>query len=317
MPDVLEPIIASRSPHGLARDLVLGCSGGLLIGLVATKLHLMLGASGNGGVALADYVILWPVLGLVAAYFKNAGAAPAFDDASEASQGRWDRRRGRFVITGFAIGLALALITASIDVALRGWFTLPYPLILRLLVYPYIGVLIGFNLSRAPGEPRWSWRFTRFNMRTMMMLIAYVALLFGLGVEAERIGSSARRYHQQYLIAKEAASRLGESLQLTQAQARARLQNAETLRRGAIPANIPQFQQALLKSLDADAKVRPEDRERQYNQIADYEESQGRLAETGARQNAIPFDYFSELAAKYDKAQREPWLAVAPDKPRP
>jgi hypothetical protein len=317
MPGRPEPIVESRSPRRLVSDLTVGLAAGLVIGLVNTNAHAMVSDSGLHEVPWGDYLVIWPVLGLVAGYSSRRGAAPLIEDRSDASQERQDRTRGRFVTAGLAIGVAVGLITTSIDVAQRGWSSLQFQLILRLLLYPYIGVLIGFNLSRVPGDPKWSWRFMRFNMRTMMLLVAYIALLFGLGVETGRLATAARRYHQQYVTANQTANWLGDASRLCQAQAQARYRNAKALRRGAIPPSIPQHQQDFLQWLDTDEKATPERRKEHYDSIAAYEESQGHLAETNARQYATSFEYSSKLAAKYEKAERNPWAAVEPDPPSP
>jgi len=41
------------------------------------------------------------------------------------------------------------------------------------------------------------------------------------------------------------------------------------------------------------------------------------LAEKNAQDLTILVDYYSKLAAKYEKAQREPWLPVDADPPKP
>ena len=317
MSDVSEPIVESRPPRPLARDLALGSAAGLLIGLLATFFHMMLRGWDLHEVPLGSYLVIWLALGLVAGYFRRRGAAPMPEDPSEEDQERRDRRRGRFVAAGFAIGLVLGFVATSIDLAWRGWFILPDELVLNLLLFPYFGVLVSFNLSRVPGEPKWSWRFMRFNMRTMMVLVAYLALLFGLGVETGRIGRSAQRYHQQHVTATEMVKVFGGMLRKDQEEARVRLRNAERLRHGAIPADITQGQKDFLKSLDTDQKVTPEDRKARYNLIAEGEESLGRMAEKNAQQYTTLVNYFSKLAAKYEKAQQEPWLPVEPDPPKP
>ena len=229
--DVSEPIVATRPPRPVAWDLALGSAAGLLIGLLTTFFHALLRGWDLHEVPRGSYFVIWSALGLVAGYFRTRGAAPMPDNPSEEDQERRHRRRRRFVATGFAIGLVLSLIATSIDLAWRGWLILPSELVLNLLLFPYFGVLIGFNLSRVTGEPNWSWRFMRFNMRTMMVLVAYLALLFGLGVETGRIGWSAQRYHQQYVTAKEMVKVFGGSLRNAEAQAPVRLRNAELRQR--------------------------------------------------------------------------------------
>jgi hypothetical protein len=78
-----------------------------------------------------------------------------------------------------------------------------------------------------------------------------------------------------------------------------------------------QIQEDFLKSLDADTNVKPEHRKYRFDLIADGEELLARNAETAVQSLTANIDYFSELAAKYQQAIREPWLPVEPDGPRP
>jgi hypothetical protein len=296
----------------------LGFAAGLVLTLLTTAFDRLLRGWNLNEVPLCGYLVIWPTIGTLVGYVRRRRvAAPMPDKPSEEEQERQRRRRGKFVTAGFAIGLVLGLVSTLLDLAWRGWFILPVQLILNLLFFPYFGVLLGFNLSRVPGEPKWSWRFLRFNMRTMMLVVAYVALLFGLGVVTGRIGGSARRYHQQYVNAKQMMNVFGGILRREQAKAHIRLRNAERLRGGAIPPDIMQGQKDFLKSLDMDKKVKPDYRKHRYDLIADGEELLGRMAEKNVQTYTTLVDYHAKLAVKYKKAQQEPWLPVEPDPPRP
>jgi hypothetical protein len=316
--DFSEPIGESRPPRPLARDLALGFAAGLLLGLLTMVFDMMLHGWDLHEVPVCNYLFLWPAIGMLVGYVRRRRSAPTRgDNRSEDEQERRRRRRSRFVAAGFGIGLVVGLVSTLIDLAWRGWFILPDQLILNLLLFPYFGVVLSFNLSRVPGEPKWSWRFMRFNMRTMMIVVAYFALLFGLGVVAGRSGSSAKRYHQQYVNAKQMVDVFGGILRKEQVQAPVRLRNAERLRELAIPADILQGQKDFLKSLDTDKKVTPDYRKYRYELIADGEERLGRMAEKNVKEFTALVDYYAKLAVKYKKAQQKPWLPVEPDPPRP
>ena len=107
----------------------------------------------------------------------------------------------RFAESGFAIGLVYGLIATAIELLWHRWWILPGALIFNLLLFPLVGLIVGFKLGHVTGDPRWSRRFMRFNMRTMMLLIAYLSLMLGLGVVASRIGLPAQRFFQQYVQA--------------------------------------------------------------------------------------------------------------------
>ncbi|MGO9471126.1 MAG: hypothetical protein ACLQIB_28615 [Isosphaeraceae bacterium] len=72
-----------------------------------------------------------------------------------------------------------------------------------------------------------------------------------------------------------------------------------------------------MKSLDTDEKVKPEYRKYRYNLIADGQETYGRNLEESLQFTKVLIDYYSKLAAKYEKAREEPWLPVEPDPPQP
>lgn len=318
MSDASELIIASRPQRPLAFDLALGFAAGLVLTLLTTVFDKMLRGWNLNEIPLGGYLVIWPTIGTLVGYVRRRRvAAPMHDNPSQEEQERQRQRRGKFVTAGFAIGLVLGLVSTLLDLAWRGWFILPFQLILNLLIFPYFGVLLGFNLSRVPGEPKWSWRFLRFNMRTMMVVVAYVALLFGLGVVTGRIGGAARRYYQQYLNAKQMVDVFDGVLRKEQVKAPVRLRNAELLRDGVIPADIMQGQKDFLTSLDMDNKVKPDYRKYRYGLIADGEELQGRMAEKNVQTYTTLIDYYAKLAVKYEKARHEPWLPVEPDPPRP
>ena len=157
----------------------------------------------------------------------------------------------------------------------------------------------------------------RFSMRTMLLLIAYLSLLGGLGVVAARIGVPAHRYFQQHLQASGIADVLSTQLPKSQAEVVVRFRNASQLRQGTIPTGIMKGQKDFLKSLDADEHVKPDYRKSRFGRIADGEEHLARQAEVAVQSLTANIDYYSKLAAKYEQAMRGPWLPVEPDGPRP
>jgi hypothetical protein len=184
----------------------------------------------------------------------------------------------------------------------------------NLLFFPYFCVLLAFNLSREAGE-KLSLRRPRLNIGTIMVLIAYLGLLFGVAVEGNRIGGAAQRYHQQRISAAE-QSGLFRGLALKgAAEAPVRRNNARELRAGKIPDKILEDQKTFLKSLETTAT--PEYRTYRYGLIADGEDLQGRMAEANLAEFGKLADYLDQLAAKYARAEKRPWEPVPPDPPRP
>jgi hypothetical protein len=94
------------------------------------------------------------------------------------------RRISTFVWAGFGMGIVTALVATSLEVAFRGWTALDLR-IPALLIYPWLGAYAGFIFGLRPGDPKPSIRRLRVSLRTSMILVAYIALLFGLGTQAD------------------------------------------------------------------------------------------------------------------------------------
>ena len=310
------PAVDGRPPRSLAFACARGYAAGLLIAIWATAFDMIFRGVGLREVSLVDYFMDWPGVCLAMACLLWRGAGQGANSC-EQEQGRRRRRSGLYVEMSVAIGLAYGLIATVLELLWRAWWILPGALVLNLMLFPFLGLVVGLRLSRAAGEPRWSWRFMRFSMRTMLLLIAYLSLLSGLGVVAARIGLPAHRYFQQHLQASGIADVLNTQLPKSQAQVVVRFRNARLLREGTIPADIMQGQKDFLKSLDADEHVKPDYRKYRFDLIADGEEHLGRQAEVAVQSLTVNIDYFSKLAAKYRQAMREPWLPVEPDGPIP
>jgi hypothetical protein len=311
-----EPAVDGRPPRSLAFACARGYASGLLLAIGLSAFDMMRYRIAFPAVSVVDYLMIWPALCLAGACLRWRGDGHVAN-ASEQEQGRRPRWRKLYVELSVAIGLAYGLIATGLELLWRGWLVLPGAVVLNLILFPFLGLVVGLRLSRAAGEPRWSWRFMRFSMRTMLLLIAYLSLLGGLGVVAARIGVPAHRYFQQHLQASGIADVLSTQLPKSQAEVVVRFRNASQLRQGTIPTGIMKGQKDFLKSLDADEKVKPEYRMDRFGKIADGEEWLGRQAEVAVQSLTVNIDYYSKLAAKYEQAMREPWLPVEPDGPRP
>lgn len=223
------------------------------------------------------------------------------------------RIRARWVYGGFGIGLVLGFVVTAVHVALSGWRILPFQLVLNLIWCPYLCALIGYNRCPVPRDG--SGKRLRLHTRFLMVLIAYVALLFGMGVTTGRLGTTALRYYNKYSSSESMAKVFREQARKSELEARQKLGSAAQLRSGKIPESLLQIQKDFLRSLDRTAT--PEYRKLRYGMIADGEERVGKLQERNAMVYRGLTEYHEELAAKYDRAQRRPWLPVAPDPPMP
>jgi hypothetical protein len=220
------------------------------------------------------------------------------------------RRLSRFVWASFGMGIVTALAATSLEVAFRGWTALDL-LIPALLIYPWLGAYAGFIFGLRPGDPKPSIRRLRVSLRTSMILVAYIALLFGLGMQAVHISGAARERRALSLNAQSMGDMFGSQSEKSLAEMHRRMKNAEELRHGRIPDELQEVNRAFLKSLDKTAS--DEYKKRRYSLMADSEEQQAKVAEEMFRTNERAANYQKTRADKYRKAAQEPWAPVGPD----
>lgn len=223
------------------------------------------------------------------------------------------RRVRRSMAIGFGAGVILSLVATGLDFLWRGWPFLLETQIGSLVGYPFFGLLLGYNLGLRQGNPKPSVHNIRIRMGTMMVVVAYFALLFGLGTAIGRYSITARIHHAKALNARTMAT-LFETQAARSVDALKRADNAKELRAGRIPDGILPEQKAFLKSLDTASE---ETRRYRYELIADGEDLQARLASQNVQTYSKLVDYYRWLAVKYDQAERRPWVPVPPDPPIP
>src|SRR4051812_39125753 len=104
-----------------------------------------------------------------------------------------DRVRARWAYSGFGIGLLVGFPVTGIHLMYGEYRILPFQFIFNLIWAPWLGTFMGIRLSRIP-RPR---RVFRPSTRTMMVAVAYVALLLGVGIPAQLLGQRARLYFRR------------------------------------------------------------------------------------------------------------------------
>lgn len=118
---------------------------------------------------------------------------------SSNDEARRARIRAGWVYGGFASGILVGFAVTAASVAVSGYGVLPVQLIWNLMWAPALGVILGFRLGRIRGSEPWNWKRMRLRTRTMMVIVAYVALLFGMGVSTGRLGHTARQYESKFI----------------------------------------------------------------------------------------------------------------------
>jgi hypothetical protein len=241
---------------------------------------------------------------------ESSIVAPAPDNVDE-------RKRTRRRYFGFVFGIVLGFMLTALQVKIQGYGILPGLLIWDLICFPCICLHMAHNLGKPRGARRWTWKLPQLRTRTLMVLVAYVALLLGMWVSTERLGSQARDYYQRCMSARVLADTFRVQGHKAEEQASLKRKSVEVLRSGRVPDSLDPAQKEFLRSLDADSTLTPKYREYRRGFITPIEELMRNIAE----RNAVVFrglvDYNEKLAAKYERARWQPWLPVEPDPPMP
>ena len=312
---------ASERVGSMGRYALVGLAAGSLPLLVCGSILLQPGASSRS-LPLATCVIINPLIGagLGCLYHRyptprRSLASSFFADAPLAVQenSKGDRRIGALALTGFGVGIATALLATTLEVAWRGWSFLDVTLIPAMLIYPWFCAAEGRHLGLRLGHPRPSIRRLRVSLRTLMVLLAYVGLMFGLGMEAVRLSRNARHFHEMSLSEQSIGNGFEIQAQKYLADVGLRTKNADELRHGRIPEELQDEHKTFLKSLDKTAGE--EYRRHRFSQIAVLEEQRAQQSEEMFRSNDRSAKYLKMLAAKHRRTALEPWAPVAPDPP--
>ena len=226
------------------------------------------------------------------------------------------RKLARWSYAGFGLGIICSLASTAYLVGDDNYQNLPF-LVFYLTWWPPLYLIMGRRMARPRGARCPKWKLPRFRTQTLMMVVAYVAVLLGLSVQLVPLGARAGQYLQKSVSADSMAKVYRVLLRRSADEASQKRQAVEQLRAGKIPESLLPGQRDFLRSLDVDPKITPEYREYRRGLITDGAE-QTRIRQ---ERNAIVFqglvDYHEQLAAKYEKARRRPWLPVEPDPPMP
>ena len=302
--------------------------GGLLWGIIlggsCVGTEYLLRGRNLRDVALTTYLIVFPLVGLGVAWlgYRNQDwwrwsrprgffSVEPLPPAEAAARGR---RTRRCVWIGFGVGIAIAFVATALDFAWRGWPFLAGTFLSGLLLYPYFGMLLGYNISIRPGAAKPSIRNFRFRMGTLMILVAYLGILCGLGTVALRYSRLAEQHHFKALNVCTMMAVYRTLVERNRADLK-RADNARELCAGRIPDGISPSQKNFLKGLEGNATA--EYKKYRYGLIADGEDRTAGLAAKNLPQLTDRLANYERLAEKYTKAEQKPWVPVEPDPPMP
>ncbi len=211
----------------------------------------------------------------------------------------------------------MGFATTAVEVALSGFQVFSFLLVVNLLLFPIVWSWSGLRMSRNKRTTPGPWKRPQLQIRTLMLVVAYVAFLFGLGLSAERLSDSARQYTQKSMTFDSVADSYRKIGRDSGVEARQMRGTVEQLRLGKIPDGLLPGVAEFLRSLDVDPKATPESRKYHRDLITEGIERTRTLYERNAIVWGDLAGYHRRLAAKYDKARWRPWLPVEPDPPSP
>jgi hypothetical protein len=320
----LESTEESKPRRSRMRFALRGLLAGAIIGAASAGVEYLVLRRNLDDIALPSYLLVFPLVGLGLGWFgyRNEHAwrwlrpRAFFSDLplpSEEAAERLDRTR-RFMSTGFGVGIAVALLATPLEFTWRGWPFVFASLTGGMLLYPYFGMFIGYNVSLRPGGPKPSIRIFRFRVGTLMILVAYVAVLCGVGTLASRYSRLAAQYRAKALYASTVVDVFEGLLTTAQADVK-RSEDAKELRTGRIPDGIEPGQKAFLTGLDG--KSAEQYKEYRYGLFADGEDLQPKLSADIVSDVTRRIEICRRIIEKFTKDEQQPWVAVEPDPPMP
>jgi hypothetical protein len=225
-----------------------------------------------------------------------------------------DRVRARRGYAGFGVGILIAIAATAIHLALRGWRDLEDTMISWFALCP--GVASYIEWARVPGTGgKLRWWPMRVRTRTLMLLVAYVAVVLALGVLTYPQSRRASIYHGRYTYSLSLAQSFRKTAIESEAAGSLRQQNAEQLRAGKIPEKLERAEKDFIQSIDQTPD--PEVRRQLFFVTAEGEEQLAALHRRSLATISRLVEYHETIARKYRAAAARPLMRVEPDPPEP
>ncbi|MGO9922805.1 MAG: hypothetical protein ACLQIB_49925 [Isosphaeraceae bacterium] len=294
-----------------------GLANGIGLGFALTAVQVA-----SAGYAILPFEFVWnliwaPFLGVVIgrALSRTQPIEPSVETSGGASavvardEAERLRTRTRWGYGGLAIGIGLGFALTAVQVARAGYAILLFHFARNMTWAPFLGLVIGRALS--PTQPK------QLRIHTLMVIVAYVALLLGVSVSTARIGFAAQRYLQETINCAERVKIYREEARKCDAEAKLKRKNVTELQAGRIPEGLHQIQRAFLQSLEDNAKATPDYRTYRRGIITEGEEQNRIRMENNVVVLRRIAEHFERLAAKYEWFQWHPWLPIEPDPPVP
>ncbi len=282
------------SPN-LERRALIGFTIGIVVGFVLTVADVLLYGWSWVGTYLCFNLVWFPCL---IATFGFLGA-----------QVKWPRPlstlRPSLTGPGMSLGMGLGLmVNPAMGFLVTGWS----------ILLPLAVALMALSI-RLPSREEWPLGLPRLHLRSIMALVAYVALLLGMGRATLDIGRRAWTFSNKVITSESLATNFRPQPPIHEQEAASRLANAARLDEGEIPDGLLPEQRAFLRSLEGTAT--PEYKKQRYQLMEKGERDLAKGRSYAAKATRMYIDHFDAMAAKYRLAARHPWRTVPPDPPVP
>ena len=109
---------------------------------------------------------------------------------------------------------------------------LPFSLVYNFALFPCFGEFVGYLRCPIPGDGRISWKRIRFRTRTLMLIVAYIAILCAMAVLTSQLGRNANLYFGKYSSSEAMAQLFRKFARKAGVEGPMRLENAAHLRDG-------------------------------------------------------------------------------------
>jgi hypothetical protein len=219
--------------------------------------------------------------------------------------------RSQWITCGLGLGIVTGLIVSIVQAVFNDWVLLDTQLPFNLAWSSALGYFVGFGTCPVPKtKTPVIWR-SRFSIRAMMVAVAAVGIILGIGIVAHRISRAARLYQQMANTAERKVHYYRSQAYQVQSVELQVVQPMKPLGAESLPLG------------QKDSRQSPDQGESYESRM----QRHNRMAGTAQRppQFQHPFnnwcremaEYQAMLVDKYRRAMRRPWLPVAPDPPEP
>jgi hypothetical protein len=221
------------------------------------------------------------------------------------------RTRSQWIYCGLGLGIVTGFIVSILEAVFNDWGLLDTQLPYNLLWSSTLGYFIGVGTCPVPKTQHpFRWR-SRFSIRALMIAVAVLGFILGIGIVTSRISQSARLYHQKASNSQQKSRYFRSLAHQFENEENDALRKMERLN----PESLTQGQKDFLRTLDQGGSL--ESRMQRYKMMDESAEEPWKYRHPLMIWYHEIAEYEAMLADKYRRAMRRPWLPVTPDPAEP